>query len=373
MNYIIAVGVFQALIAAVLLRNSRTRSKADDLLLWLLLCIAVHLSIKFIIFTVLDDKQVQAYMNTFVGLCYGPLLYLYARKKQDELFIPATRWYLFLPFVAAAIAYLTVTCLLLVAPAQSYPLLRAYNNSSLYVFLLFNLYFTIRTWKTGSTLPERLSVERRMIRRIALLFFALFATGCFFYLLSLAGINNYNILARTIAYSLLLLCCVVILQHKYTINAAREEVPRLFPEAAASPEVVAERRSQMPEELQSVLFAQLESFLGRSRLYLDADLTLDRLAQTSGINRHQLSEVLNHHAGKSFYQYINEYRVREVQLKMLYFQERSLPVNILSLAYECGFKAKSSFNQYFKKISGQTPTEYLKALEGTARVSTIAC
>lgn len=371
MNYIIAVGVFQALIAAVLLRNSRTRSKADGLLQLLLLCIAVHLAIKFVIFTVLDDLQVRAYMNTFVGLCYGPLLYLYARKKQDERFIPATRWYLFLPFAAAAIAYLTVTCLLLLAPEQSYPVLHAYNNSSLYVFLLFNLYFIIRTWRVGNTLPDRLSAERRMIRRIAVLFFALFVTGSFFHVLSLSGLSGHNILARTIAYTLLLLCCVVILQHKYSIDVVRETPPAHLPEP--SPDTGIERRSQIPEEQQSLLFAQLEAFLSKSRLYLDADLSLDRLAQSSGINRHQLSEVLNHFAGKTFYQYINEYRVREVQSKMLYFQERSLPVNVLSLAYECGFKAKSSFNQYFKKISGQTPTEYLKSLQETGPLPQAVC
>lgn len=365
MNYIIATGVFQALIAAALLRNNRYRSKADDLLLLLLLCIATHLAIKFFIFTVLTDVQVRSYMNTFIGLCYGPLLYLYARKKQDDRFVPASKWYFFLPFMAAAIAYLTVTCMLLLAPAQSYGLLRAYNNSSLYVLLFFNLYFTIRTWKISQGLPAAIAAERKMIRRLALLFFSMFAVGVFFHALSLAGYNGHNITARTLAYSLLLLCCVVILQHKYMANAAQQR-------GAALPEPVVaggpERKSHLPAAQQEVLFAQLESFLKSSRRYLDAELTLDRLAQESGINRHQLSEVLNHFAGKSFYQYINEYRVQEVQQKMLYFQERGLPVNVLSLAYDCGFKAKSSFNQYFKKISGQTPTEYLRSLQLTEEV-----
>jgi AraC-like DNA-binding protein len=36
----------------------------------------------------------------------------------------------------------------------------------------------------------------------------------------------------------------------------------------------------------------------------------------------------------------------------------SLQVNILSLAFDCGFNSKSSFNNYFKKITGSTPTAY---------------
>jgi len=34
--------------------------------------------------------------------------------------------------------------------------------------------------------------------------------------------------------------------------------------------------------------------------------------------------------------------------------------NILSLAFEAGFHSKSSFNGYFKKVTGYTPSAYLK-------------
>jgi len=33
---------------------------------------------------------------------------------------------------------------------------------------------------------------------------------------------------------------------------------------------------------------------------------------------------------------------------------------LLAIAYDCGFKTKASFNQYFKKITGLTPSGYIK-------------
>jgi AraC-like DNA-binding protein len=48
-------------------------------------------------------------------------------------------------------------------------------------------------------------------------------------------------------------------------------------------------------------------------------------------------------------------------------QKMSDPSNkkytILSLAYDCGFNSKSSFNSIFKKHEGLTPTEFLRNSE----------
>ena len=98
-------------------------------------------------------------------------------------------------------------------------------------------------------------------------------------------------------------------------------------------------------------------------VFADCDLNLDKLAALTGVNKYHLSETLNNFAGKSFYQYVNEYRIA-YSLK----QMENVPAtqrgdfNFLSLAYKSGSKAKSSFNRYFKEITGFTPSEHLKAI-----------
>ncbi|NQY11810.1 MAG: AraC family transcriptional regulator [Flavobacteriales bacterium] len=35
-------------------------------------------------------------------------------------------------------------------------------------------------------------------------------------------------------------------------------------------------------------------------------------------------------------------------------------LTLLALALECGFNSKTTFNTFFKKATGQTPSEYYK-------------
>lgn len=104
-----------------------------------------------------------------------------------------------------------------------------------------------------------------------------------------------------------------------------------------------------------------------AKVFKDGTLSLDKLVTLTGINKYHISETLNDYIGKSFYQYINEYRVEFAIAQMKYLTEKEVPVNILVLAYDAGFNAKSSFNRYFKEITGQTPSEYLKAIQNTSR------
>jgi AraC-like DNA-binding protein len=75
------------------------------------------------------------------------------------------------------------------------------------------------------------------------------------------------------------------------------------------------------------------------------------------MSRHHLTQLLNEKVEKNFYTFINEYRIGEAIDRL---NDPSLQVNILSLAFDCGFNSKSSFNNYFKKITGHTPTSYRK-------------
>jgi AraC-like DNA-binding protein len=92
--------------------------------------------------------------------------------------------------------------------------------------------------------------------------------------------------------------------------------------------------------------------------YLDADLSLTSLSRKLGLNRNQLSQLINENTGNNFYDFVNKYRVEEVKRLMADPQKQNY--NLLGLALEAGFKSKSTFNLIFKRFTGLTPTEYKK-------------
>jgi AraC-like DNA-binding protein len=88
----------------------------------------------------------------------------------------------------------------------------------------------------------------------------------------------------------------------------------------------------------------------------ESELTLADLAARLETTPHKLSEVLNSRVGETFYDFVNGYRVRDVQRRITAGEARTR--KMLALAFDAGFASKSTFNQVFKKHASQTPSEF---------------
>ena len=100
----------------------------------------------------------------------------------------------------------------------------------------------------------------------------------------------------------------------------------------------------------------LASAMDKDRLWSDSDLTLADLAARLSTTPHKLSEVLNSQLGQTFYDFVNGYRVREVQRRIAAGEAQN--INMLTLAMDAGFASKSTFNMVFKKHTSKTPSDY---------------
>ena len=64
--------------------------------------------------------------------------------------------------------------------------------------------------------------------------------------------------------------------------------------------------------------------------------------------------------GQNFFEFINAYRVSELKEKLENPENRQF--TLLSLAFDCGFNSKTTFNTAFKRITGCTPSQYIKQI-----------
>ncbi|WP_161595331.1 helix-turn-helix domain-containing protein [Maribacter aurantiacus] len=103
---------------------------------------------------------------------------------------------------------------------------------------------------------------------------------------------------------------------------------------------------------------KLTSYMKDKKPYLDFELTLQKLAIQTDIPEKELSFLINRYLGKHFFDFINEYRVKEAKDILANHNEKD--VTILEVLYQVGFNSKSSFYTAFKKITNKTPTQYRK-------------
>lgn len=101
---------------------------------------------------------------------------------------------------------------------------------------------------------------------------------------------------------------------------------------------------------------RLSNLLEDKKLYLNSDLNLEELARELELPPKYLSEILNKKMGITFYELINIYRGKEAG-KIL--EERSSEnIKMIEVMFDSGFNSKSTFNKYFKKVFGTTPSQY---------------
>lgn len=91
--------------------------------------------------------------------------------------------------------------------------------------------------------------------------------------------------------------------------------------------------------------------------FLNEDLNVQMLSEQLEILPTHLSQVINQHYKVSFYDFINQYRVEQATIMLSSNDYTHL--TILGIAFECGFKSKSSFNRYFKKYTGKAPSKFI--------------
>jgi len=95
--------------------------------------------------------------------------------------------------------------------------------------------------------------------------------------------------------------------------------------------------------------------------YQDPELSLSSLAEKLSMHPHELSKVINTVFKKSFNDFINEYRVRDMVSKIKDPAYNNM--TLLGIAFEAGFNSQSTFNRIFKQLTGKSAAEFKNSLK----------
>jgi AraC-like DNA-binding protein len=88
----------------------------------------------------------------------------------------------------------------------------------------------------------------------------------------------------------------------------------------------------------------------------DEELSLTKVAKSVNISANYLSEKFKEVTGVNFAKYVAHTRYEKARVLL-----HDVDPRVSEIAFATGFQSLSQFNRVFKKLSGQSPTEYRAA------------
>lgn len=141
--------------------------------------------------------------------------------------------------------------------------------------------------------------------------------------------------------------------------AAMGSFPVAVPAKNAEPAEFApdSHRAEAPAAHETPLSQELLRLMEEHKPYLNPKLSLSDLAQEMHINRTYLTTVLNRDIGKSFYDFVNEFRITEACSIIDALPPTERP-KLSDVASRSGFNSLSTFKRSFLKVKGMLPSQY---------------
>jgi AraC-like DNA-binding protein len=119
-----------------------------------------------------------------------------------------------------------------------------------------------------------------------------------------------------------------------------------------------ERSVEIDSEKAAELNKTLDELLKTQKVYLRKGYSVYDLSKDSGIPHYLLSQFMNQHLGVSFPEFIN--RARVIHSCELLEQAQTENYTLEAIGELSGFSNRNSFSSAFKKVTGKSPSVYLK-------------
>jgi len=294
---------------------------------------------------------------------HGALLYFYTKAQtQPDFRWSRNHWWHFLPviFQVGFSVFVRLQNLYWDGTRESLSWLGYWgyviwmNNSTIYlvasVLIIYYSYRSLKLLRAVDNDLEIAAVKLQWIRRILTAFLIYFSLILLILLVDLVvhqsvSEGSYYYFTRFYYYPFFI--GIAILTYWIGVEGFSR---RNDPEIIQKPVL----KNKDLQRLQTIA-DQLDQAMRQDQLFKNQELTLQHLAEAIGIKPYLVSKALSEIFQKRFNDYVNAFRVEEVQ-RLLRDPDKS-HYTLLSLAMEAGFNSKSSFNRAIKKQLGILPSE----------------
>jgi AraC-like DNA-binding protein len=130
----------------------------------------------------------------------------------------------------------------------------------------------------------------------------------------------------------------------------------LFEGIESPKEVELQKVENELSEIDPILTSKIEDHMDNRKPFLANILTLDQLAKQLEMSPRTLSNTINRHFKQNFFEFINQYRVEEAKAILTDPEQKNK--TMIDVMADCGFNSKATFNTFFKKLVGSTPSQY---------------
>ena len=356
------IGICQGIfLSFTLQRISNNNHKANSILSKLILIATIMLIGRFLYLRYLNYWVFQwSLIIDSIVFLFGPLNYIYVRRllfKGNENY--KTPFYSWIPFYF--LLALSVGFVIIYSPEEYYQLFADGYLSNMFIIIsaimiLFNGFYIV---KSISLVRNYKSVEKQYISFNQsplgyLNAFQLSVSLCF--LLWGIGFINETFLDNYITFLGYDAIWVAIPVFIYVIGYFSLKQPELF--RIVLEEKNQEKKARLSPVDSEILMKKLDSLMINEKIFLQNDLTLREVSEILKTSTNNISWLLNNVYKTTFYDFINNYRIKEFVKSI--DDNKHLNQTILALSMDVGFNSKSTFNKVFKTVMKDTPSNFIK-------------
>ncbi len=361
LDLVLFTGIVQGIFLMVSLQFISKKNKAANKILMIIIGISIIVFAREMVSYQMDPKMFwrTAILTETTIYLFPPLLYLYFKRlvfKDHERkklgfahYIPSI---LMLGYFLWTLSFTLKEYFSILGAAGILTIYFVMESIGMLSFAFYT-YVSFKILRQLKNIAQPTAYTQKVTRYISyvLIGISLITIGWAIGIFNVYILKNFS---SIISYKLIWICITIFLFIVGYFSLTQPEIVRLPEKKKLS------TKKRLTQEEIVRIQEKLTVLIEEEAIYTRSDLNLKMLAKKLDTTANNLSWFLNSVYEKTFYEYINEYRVKAFLQKVEAGEHKKQ--TLLSIAMDAGFNSKSTFNKTFKLLMNDTPSNYIQKM-----------